>query len=127
MNRNFILIVTTFILIGIAQPTIAQKEFNGNLLTIDRLFNSDEFKQEKLSPIQWFNNGNSYTILEDSPTLKIGRNIKKYDIQVFASKVLVFAEQLIPEGQKEPLKICKYHWSNDESKFLIFTNTQRVW
>ncbi len=35
--------------------------------------------------------------------------------------------QLTPAGAKEPLKIKSFQFSEDNSKILIFTNSQRVW
>lgn len=128
MIRKSIFLLLFFTFSGILfLQSFAQKENRDNLLTIDRLFNSDEFKLESLKPIQWFKNGNSYTILEESASLSGGKNIVEYDIQASASKVLIPAEQLIPEGLEMPLEIASYQWSNDDSKVLIFTNSKRVW
>lgn len=127
MHKKSLIILFCLAFLGVSIKTFAQKDKASNLLTIDRLFNSDEFKQEKLNPIKWFKNGNSYTILEESSTLKGGKNILEYDIQASASKILISAEQLIRNGWEKPLEIESYQWSNDESKLLIFTNSKRVW
>ena len=127
MIRKIIFLSAFYFLLGSFTVLIAQNKDDDRKLTIDRLYHTDEFKQERLNPIQWFNDGNSYTILEESTTQKGSKNIISYDIEASASKILVSAEDLIPKGHKTPLKISNYHWSNDESKLLIFTNTKRVW
>ena len=127
MLKKPLIILFCFVFLGVSNKTIAQKDKASNLLTIDRLFNSDEFKQEILNPIQWFKDGNSYTILEESSTQSGGKNIIEYDIQASASKILITAEQLIPEGWGMPLEIESCQWSSDETKLLIFTNSKRVW
>jgi dipeptidyl-peptidase-4 len=37
------------------------------------------------------------------------------------------SSKLIPQGEKDPLEISDYTWSEDGKKLLIFTNTERVW
>ena len=41
--------------------------------------------------------------------------------------ILISAAQLTPAGGQKPLTIADYVWSDDDSKLLIFTNTQKVW
>jgi dipeptidyl-peptidase 4 len=40
---------------------------------------------------------------------------------------ILTTSQLTPVGKTEPLKIKAFTFSDDETKLLIFTNTQRVW
>jgi dipeptidyl-peptidase-4 len=42
-------------------------------------------------------------------------------------EVLVGARNLVPENVEEPLQVRDYFWAADQSKLLLFTNTQRVW
>ncbi len=41
--------------------------------------------------------------------------------------VLVSSEMLTPAGAEKSLSIDSYQWSQDKTKLLIFTNTERVW
>ena len=41
--------------------------------------------------------------------------------------MLISSEQLTPSGDKKPLSIADYVWSDDGTKLLIFTNTRKVW
>lgn len=43
---------------------LVAQEKNDKLLTIDRIYNSSEFRQEYQSPIQWIENGEAYVIIE---------------------------------------------------------------
>jgi dipeptidyl-peptidase 4 len=44
-----------------------------------------------------------------------------------AKKVVVGINQLIPAGQRDTLVVEWYSFSSDEKKFLIFTNSKKVW
>jgi len=127
MSGNKILFKLLFILIICKLDLYPQNKAENNLLTIDRLFNSNEFRLERLSPIQWLNNGASYSYLKISADLNKFHDIMIYDIIDQEDKMVVGASDLIPEGAKDPLEIESYQWSNDEKKILIFTNSRRVW
>ncbi|PLW98428.1 MAG: S9 family peptidase [Marinilabiliales bacterium] len=97
------------------------------MLTLDRLFTNNEFISERFGPARWLEDGSGYTTLESSESETGGREIVKYDPESGDRTILVTSEQLVPEGEENPLQISDYHWSPDGSKLLIFTNTQRVW
>jgi hypothetical protein len=98
-----------------------------SLLTLERIFSSDEFKLEKFGPARWLKDGTGYTTLEDSKSLDRGKDIVRYDPESAAREVLVSANSLIPPCETKPLDINDYSWSSDGSKLLIFTKTKRVW
>jgi dipeptidyl-peptidase-4 len=56
-----------------------------------------------------------------------GLDIVRYDPDSGDREVLVAAEQLIPQGGRAPLILHDYAWSDDGSKLLVYTNSQRVW
>lgn len=96
-------------------------------LTIDRIFNSNEFSIERFGPSQWLENGDAYTTLEPSKTITGARDIVKYESESQSKSILVDAKNLIPKGKEKPIWIAAYSWSKDEQQLLIFTNTRRVW
>jgi dipeptidyl-peptidase-4 len=100
---------------------------NGNLVTIDRLFNTKEFDTKSFGPAHWIDNGAGYTTLETSPSDEKVKEIIRYEISTAKRSVLVTAEQLQPQGADEPLTIKNYQWSPDKKLLLIFTNSKRVW
>jgi len=53
--------------------------------------------------------------------------IIRYNVRSGEREVLVDAEKLVPTNSNDPIQVSDYHWSNDNSLILLFTNTQRVW
>ncbi len=97
------------------------------LLTIDRIFNSNDFRGQRGGSTEWLPDGNGYTALEISATIKNGEDIVKVDPKTGAKAILVSAENLTPQDSKEPLSIESYSWSPNASKLIIFTNGKKVW
>lgn len=97
------------------------------LLTIDRIYNSKEFSQERFGPARWVEGGKAYTTLEKSEKHKGSNDIIRYETVSGERSVLVSAEQLVPTGLDTPLTIASYEWSSNRQLLLIFTNTKRVW
>lgn len=97
------------------------------LLTVDRIFNSSEFRGQRSVSINWLPDGTGYISLDQSSTVKGGFELVKYSPKTGAKLVLVTAENLIPNGLKDPLSVDSYSWSPDNSKLLIFTNGKQVW
>ncbi len=124
---TFIYFIILVFLFGVAQTIVAQESTDENELTIDKLFHTKEFSQEKMSLIQWHKEGDAYTVLEASAADYGGDNIVTY--QSKTNKVLnaISAEKLIPTGYNTPLSIASYSWSGDFKNLLIFTNTKKVW
>jgi len=98
------------------------KSQDDGLLTIDRIYNSSEFQEDRLPPLKWIENGNAYVIFNREKSSFI-----KYDIATRNETVYLSNEKLIPDGKEEPLKVESFYLSNDESKLLIFNNSKRVW
>jgi dipeptidyl-peptidase-4 len=92
-----------------------------------RIFASGELLGQFFGPARWIENGNAYTTVERSPTVKGGADIVRYGTATGDRSVYVAAERLIPAGAAEPLEIDGYSWSGDGAQLLLFTNTERVW
>ncbi len=80
-------------------------------LTLDRIFNTKDFRNERFGPARWTEGGKAYTTLESSLQYP-----GKFDIIEYAAKsgersLLVSAAKLIPEGSKQPLTLQDYKWS----------------
>ncbi len=122
-GRNYFLF-TLLLIIGTSPLFSQEKESASSLLTIDRIYNSGEFRQEWMGPTQWLSKGDYYT--------KIERSADGYDLVAYQSsnqdrKVLVNSKELTPKGWNTPIRIASYSWSDDEKHLLLFTNTKRVW
>ncbi len=104
-----------------------QQDGDPAILSIDRIFDSDEFSPQRFGPARWIDNGAGYTTLEKSDSPEGGRDIVRYDTKSGRRIILVSAQKLIPPGSSKPLQIANYNWSTDGNLLLIFTNTKRVW
>lgn len=92
-----------------------------------RIFASRDFIGDRFGPARWIENGNAYTTVERSPTMRGGADIVRYVTATGDRSVYVAAEQLVPAGAVQSLKFDDYAWSRDGKQLLLFTNTKRVW
>lgn len=96
-------------------------------LTLDQIFNTDDFKAQSFGPARWLDDESGYVTLETTADDKNVKEIVRYAIPSGERTILVAAAQLQPEGSEKPLLIKNYAWSADKQRLLIFTNTRRVW
>jgi len=111
-----------------AEKKVAKKKEkpDSSLLTVSRIFASDEFKSEDFSP-RWLPDGSAFLTLEDSQGQSGGRDVVRHDPRTGEHEVLVPAAHLIPPGESSPLRIDGYALSEDQALMLIYTNSKRVW
>lgn len=95
-------------------------------LTIDRIFDKNEFDL-KSYPARWVEGTSTYTVLQDVEGEKDHKELRRYRAGEEGFEILISSEQLIPAGEEAPLKVDDYQLSKDQSKILIYTNSQRVW
>ena len=93
---------------------------------LERIFQAREYRSRSFGPARWIEEGRRYTTVEPAAAGE-GRDIVAYETSNGARSVLVDSKALIPPGRQEPLEIDDYRWSDDRSKLLVFTNSQRVW
>jgi len=95
-------------------------------LSIDSIFNSKDFLGETFVG-QWQSDSQGFErIKRDYETGST--SIIRVDLSAAAAEqVLVSSTMLTPAGAEKPLSLDSYQWSNDKTKLLIFTNTERVW
>lgn len=91
-----------------------------SLLTVGRLFGTQEFDAEQLPARRWSKKSSTYFTLEKGELLR-------HDPATGKTEVVVSAKAFTPKDAKEPLKVEGYEFSADESKLLLFTSSQRVW
>src|SRR5215210_5472541 len=96
-----------------------------SLLTLDRIFNSDDFQPQGVGGLRWLKSGDAYTKLERAAGG--GADLVSYDAATNARTVLLAAAKLIPPGATAPLPVNGYDWSADNQKMLIYTNSKKVW
>jgi len=96
-------------------------------LTVQRIFASREFMPERFGGFEWLKDGNSYSRLDPSPTVKDGYDLVRYWIDSDKKEVLLPADKLIPKGETKPLDIHGFDLSADNKLALIYTNSVKVW
>ncbi|MBN1414349.1 MAG: DPP IV N-terminal domain-containing protein [Bacteroidales bacterium] len=116
------------IITSLAVTTVnAQAPTDSSLLTIDRIYNSLEFRREFAPDIQWINGGEAYIMSEPAENGKVREDLVRYDTRIQSRSIFVAADKLVTPGDSIPLSVEKFSLSNDESKILLFTNSSRVW
>src|SRR5437773_6046936 len=100
---------------------------DSSLLTVDRIFGSQEFRGGSLAALGWLSDGVGYSMLEPAAGGKAGRDIVRHDAETGVKTIPVPATRLVPAGDSTPLDIEEYTWSPDGRRLLIFTNSQQVW
>lgn len=118
---KYLIIVIAFL----TTKLFSQESVDSSLLTIDRIYNSTEFKQEHSKRIQWIENGDAYVTLEKSKTINGGFDLVRWTTKSQKRTEFIAAEALVVNGK--PLSIEKFTLSPDGSKVLIFNNSSRVW
>ena len=94
--------------------------------TVHRIFATGDFRGERFGPTRWIENGTAYTTLEPVQGGR-GLEIVRYETATAARSVLVSGRELTPPGDSVPMDFDDYTWSDDRTKLLLFTNTERVW
>jgi dipeptidyl-peptidase-4 len=97
-----------------------------SLLTVGRLFGAKEFDTESLPARRWSKRTSTYFTLEKVAT-GTGSELVRHDPATGKKKVVLPATAFVPGGAKEPLVVEGYEFSADESRVLVYTNSQRVW
>jgi dipeptidyl-peptidase-4 len=122
--KSFAAALTSVIFFALA---VSAQPGDKRILTLDRIFSSNDFRSETFGPARWLDDGSAYTTLEPSPANKEARDIIRYEAATGARTVLISASSLTPKGASAPLVIDDYAWSKDGHKLLIFTNSKQVW
>ncbi len=74
----------------------------------------------KAQQIKWSKDGNAYSRIENNEIVSIALPSQQ-------KTVLVTKRQLTPKGAEKSLAVRSYTFSDDGSKLLIYTNSQKVW
>ena len=96
-------------------------------LTVERIFSSEEFQEEKLGAITWSKLSAAYFTLKGSKAAGEGQSLVRVDAASGTEEVVVPASAFIPPGESKPLSVEGFAFSADESKLLFYTNSKRVW
>ncbi|HEY8258253.1 MAG TPA: S9 family peptidase [Gemmatimonadales bacterium] len=105
-----------------ALPLLAQTD--SSTLTLERIFDSDEFAPEALGGARWLQSEPAYVKLEPDSG---GHALVRYDAATGRRTVWVPASRLVPPGDSTPLAVENYDVSADGKRVMLFTNSQKVW
>src|SRR5262245_52735662 len=95
-------------------------------LTLDRIFAAKDFEEETPGLVFWSKRAPAYyTLAESKNAAEV--DLVRHDPVNRTAKAIVLSNEFIPLGATKPLKVESFQFSADESKLLIFTNSQRVW
>ena len=129
MKTRFTILILALAVVSsfgdVSMPT-KKKDLDPHL-SLERIFNSPEFIQERFGPARWVADGTAYTTVESSETIKGAKDLVLYRAASGKRRILVAARKFIPKGESTPLTIEDYDWSTDGKLLVIFTNSQRVW
>ncbi len=104
-----------------------QSKDSSSQLTVERLFSAEEFQEEPIGSITWSKLGAAYFTLKGAEGAGAVRVLVRVDAASGTEQVVVPASAFIPAGESQPLSVDGFAFSADESKLLIYTNSQRVW
>jgi dipeptidyl-peptidase-4 len=98
---------------------------SASILTVERIFASDEFRADRFGPVLWLKDSSGYLTLDRSKSHSGRNDIVRNSIEG-DKEVMVSASQLIPSGESTPLRIDEFSLSPDGKQLLILTNARRV-
>ena len=93
-------------------------------LSVESIFGTEYFASD-LESIQWSLDARYFTSTEENT--EGGFDLYRVDARSGERELLLRGNDLVPEGQREPIEIESYEFSADGSKLLIFTNSVQVW
>ncbi|UGU16522.1 DPP IV N-terminal domain-containing protein [Sinomicrobium kalidii] len=121
MSKIYILLFA-FSMAGTALLCAQQTD---SLLTIDRIYNSSEFRVDRQRPVFWVEDGDAFVTIE--PSGEGEDQLIRYVSRNNRKSVYLSADKITPKGRDKALRIEDFTLSPDETKVLIFTNSGRVW
>jgi dipeptidyl-peptidase 4 len=70
--------------------------------------------------VKWAKDGKGYYAVESN-------SLVRYDLPSFTRVVIADAAQLTPAGRDQPIAVQAFSCSDDEKKWLLYTNSKKVW
>jgi len=109
------------LIIIILTANISQGQDTLKNITLEDIWTNYSFYPRSVKGINSLSNGRQYTIIK-------GGSVIVYDYKSGDSiTTLVNAKDLIPEGKETPIKLSSFSMSDDETKFLIPTETESIY
>ena len=96
-------------------------------LTLEDIYQHKLYKLQRPGKSVWQDDGESYTIVEDSKNTPDAKDIVRYNTATGEASVLVSAKQLMLAKDKKAADIDGYSIAKNNKQLLLFTNTQKTW
>jgi dipeptidyl-peptidase-4 len=94
-------------------------------LSLDRLFDGEEFKVEKFDVV-WAKSGKGFYKMEKADPRK-GKDFVYFDCASTNKEIVVPAHAFTIPGEWSSLAVDDFQMSEDESRLLIYSNSKKVW
>ncbi|HEY3133329.1 MAG TPA: DPP IV N-terminal domain-containing protein, partial [Gemmatimonadaceae bacterium] len=122
------ILLGAFIVCALAPVAIGAQQTvtDSSLLTVDRIFGSEEFDGDSFGNPRWLDDS-TYTLLEPAKAPATGRDIVRYDAASGRRTILFPSTSLVPSGATKPLAVESFRISPDGKLVLIYTNSRKVW
>ncbi len=102
-------------------------EDSSSQLTVERIFSANEFQEDRIGTIVWSKLGAGYFTLKGATAEANVPALLRVDAASGNEEIVVPASAFIPTGESKPLSVDGFAFSADESRLLLYTNSQRVW
>lgn len=91
-------------------PHPASATTNASVLSLDRIFAANEFKEERLALLHWSKRTSDYFTLDPPLTGGAGRDLVRNDPATGRKEVVVLAQVFVPAGETAPLAVdgCEF-------------------
>ena len=80
-------------------------------LTLERIYDSNDFKAKSVERVRWLEDGSGYMQLKEVVDANGVKEVVFTDPNTGESTVHIAASRLVPPSQSEPLVIEDYQWS----------------
>ncbi len=111
-------------MLAVLVPLAANAQGGASMLTVDRIFAGRDFQSAPLPSIHWLADGKSYLGTKSNPAG--GSDFVRVDLATGQTTMLVDASAIVGAGGKR-LDIENIDLSSDETKALLFHDSERVW
>lgn len=125
MKRDIFYRIAFAVIISFCLLPLQGQDFPDEL-KLEDIYKNNIYRQDGYGPVRWMKDNRGYSTLEANNETG-GIDLVRFEAKTGKKSVLVSSSRLIPAGEKRPLRIDDYQWSEDNSMILIFTNTRRVW
>jgi len=114
-------VLVMMMVFGLAFSQLTFSQTEKKQITLKDIWSNYKFNPKTVKGITSLNNGKQYTAIKNG-------SIMVYDYKTGDSvATLVHADDLVPEGKKEAIKIGSFEVNKDETKFIFPTLVERIY